>query len=112
MKTFSYGYFYTYGWRPIKNWRCPYCNNFHTFGMDSSVDESVKRHLMECTVIAPRFTGFDDIEILNEQIPNFHDPKYVLSKRLTRMQQWIEMKAPWVFLEKEMELIMKGFNKL
>jgi len=92
------------GYRDTKGWGCPFCNNFYTYGMDLSVDESVKRHLTECVAIMPHFTGFDDIELPKEQVPNFRDLKDVLSRRLTRMQRY--------FLEKEMELIIKGFNNL
>ena len=39
-------------------------------------------------------------------------PQLVLSLRLARMQEWIKIRAPWVFIDKEMELIMKAFERL
>ncbi len=44
MKTLFYGY----GYRDTKSWSCPVCNNFHTSGMDLSVDESRKAHESIC----------------------------------------------------------------
>ncbi len=39
-------------------------------------------------------------------------PQLVLSLRLARVQKWIKLRAPWVFIDKEMKLIMKAFNRL
>jgi len=41
-------FFYAYGWRETKSWSCPDCKNCHAFGMDLSVDESIREHQKEC----------------------------------------------------------------
>lgn len=44
MKTLFYGY----GYRDTKSWSCPVCNNYHTSGMDLSVDENRRVHESLC----------------------------------------------------------------
>lgn len=41
---------------------------------------------------------------------NLRSPHQVLSERLARMDKWVAMRAPWVFIDKEMELIREAFE--
>lgn len=41
-------YFYGYGYRETKAWTCPNCHNYHTCGMDLTVDENARKHQETC----------------------------------------------------------------
>lgn len=55
--------FYGYGSREIKTWSCTRCNNFHTCGMDSTVDESRRKHEAVCPGVAATPAGYHQREI-------------------------------------------------
>lgn len=57
-------YFHGEGYREITSWSCPWCENFHTCGMDLSVTSSTREHLSACAA----FLNYNPVPVAVEPL--------------------------------------------